>query len=240
MPTLQEIRSHTFFQCEENLRLYGLYESVHRRYSKAITEFNRKTSSDYLTYPYFAVVSEMYHHASNRVMIVGQEPYTWGGEFGNGGEFNPLVSTNELCNLYDLFVNESSKSGAYWNYCSHLHDISHRGTAFFYFNSVLIGRCGGNGFVDNDIIQPTILSEVIDIVQPSFILFLCGYKYDHIIRRNITREITFQQIDTDFSEKVIAKISGLHVPAIRTYHPGYLYRREDIRRALEQIIFPFL
>ena len=242
MMNLNDIDQNNFYSCSMNNRLIDLYSIVDNAFGPIFAEFNAATGNDCsLTNPFYAVVSESYSNAKNKVVILGQETNTWGGEFEQGGEYQPssTLPIVRLCRLYDLYVNHNNQDfGQYWNYCKRLMSLANKDTGFFFFNTALVGLCGKTGCVKE--IQPHILSEVFDIVQPNLIIFLCGPNYDDLIRSHFHNLIDFLPARKEYSSRQFSKIIGLCAPAFRCYHPGFLYRHSSVRASFEGIIRPLL
>lgn len=223
-----------------NDELIELYTKVDHEYGPLLEEFNsRPEDSECFTNPFYAVVSEAFVKARNRIIILGQETNTWGGEFGDDGAYHRSNTVNDLCKLYDLYINHRNQSsGQYWNYCHYLEETASKNAGFFFFNTAFVGKCGRTGYIEK--LQPKILSEVFEIVRPNLAIFLCGPNYDSLIKSNFGDSTCFTQATYCFTTRQFARIEGVGIPAYRCYHPGYLYRATSLREAFEKVIFPMI
>ncbi len=227
---LSQILQHRFYSCTINDKLIELYEKTDFEFGPLFEELNsRSDATEYFTNPFYAVVSEAYIKARNRIIILGQETNTWGGEFGDDGAYHRSNTVNNLCKLYDLYINHRNQSsGQYWSYCHYLEENASNNSEFFYFNTAFVGKCGETGYIDK--LQPYVLFEVFKIVRPNLAIFLCGPNYDSLIKENLRDSTYFTQASDCFTTKQFAKIEGVGIPAYRCYHPGYLYRTTSFKR----------
>lgn len=132
MIELMTICQHQVDDNPMNRQLRALYADMLTPLSDIITEYNCKNESC-ISNPYLLAASQDYYAAKRRVMIFGQETYTWGGEFGNDGAFSPDTSVEELMKLYDLFANNTGYNSPFWNYCKALKSVdSKQGVGFIY------------------------------------------------------------------------------------------------------------
>lgn len=244
MINLTTIRRHNIDDNLMNRQLRTLYNDMFPSLSGIISQYNRANESR-ISNPYLLSASKEYYVAERRVMIFGQETYTWGGEFGNEGVFNPDASVTELMNLYDLFAYTASDTynSPFWNYCKSLKSAADgRRIAFIYNNLMKLGLVGQAGY--NPDISPKfnpLLAE-IEILKPDILIFLSGPKYDFRIRTQLDNFLE-EQVLPQYKTQEFAKLrfsDTIFPDAYRTYHPGYLCRWPDYYAAVHNAIIHYI
>jgi len=158
-------------------------------------------------------------------MIFGQETNCW---------FEPCDTIERLLKGYDDFFNSGecySYSGHFWNGVNRfISTISNRfpvlKVSYIWNNIVKIGKSEGKGMppdyiykIERDFFP--VIEDEIRILKPDFMLFLTGPNYDKIIRDNFGK-LDFEPI-IPYSARQIAKLNIGNIPAIRTYHPHFLW-----------------
>ncbi len=242
MIELKTISQHQVDDNPMNRQLQALYANILTALSDIITEYNCKNKSC-ISNPYLLATSHDYYTAKRRVMIFGQETYTWGGEFGNGGAFNPDISVEVLMKLYDLFAYNMGYNSPFWNYCKALKSVGSKlGVSFIYNNLMKLGLVGTAGY--NSDIAPKfnpLLAE-IEILKPDLLIFLSGPRYDFRIRTQIG-DFSMLQILEQYPIREFAKLkfaNGTLPEAYRTYHPGYLRRRPDYFAEIQKTLIRYI
>lgn len=200
---------------------------------------HNSTCNDKIANPYLMTVSDRYLNAKIKIMILGQETKGWGGEFGNVGAYCPNNSILMLQQLYDLFVNNSHKTGYFWNFCNTL-QRNHPEVGFIYNNVGKFGFCDAGGHPSDYHLRPRVLSEEILITHPDAVIFLSGPNYDEEINDNWGSNLQFGPYCPNLPIRKIAKINGITIPAIRTYHPHYLCRQKLIAKLIQTEIDSFI
>lgn len=230
MIDLQRIQSHQIDDNEMNRQLADLYSTIPSLVGSSIDDFNANSSDREITNPYLLAVSRHYYEATKRVMVIGQETLTWLGEV----EYGVYMAENIpklLPALYDVLVNEDYgfANRPWWNLYQWLIGIS-TNVGFIANDVAKFGYVEEKGFHrEINKLVLSLLREEIRICKPDLLLFLSGPNYDQHINDRLPIKCKIPCLD-GISERQFCKIEfedpTLPV-AFRTYHPGYLYRKES-------------
>ena len=219
-------------------------------YDDYLTELNRITSiinyrknRDIATNPLLLKYNNSYENAQNKIMLFGQETNFWYKEL-NEGIYTGIKS--DLLNLYNEFFWEDGcyeygrRYGGMWRGVEAFFDIldSNKSINYQYIwnNLIKIGKTGkGRPDFYNEIkdINRNIIKQEVDILKPNLVIFFSGPNYDDIITDvfgNIEDKTIF-----GYTSHQIRVFSVNSIPAIRTYHPGYLLR-QDYQKFYKDII----
>ncbi len=166
---------------------------------------------------------DSFEFADIRVMIFGQETNDWEGLF-----YNDL---NKISSVYSEFYqgNRFAHRGHFKNHFNRFvalfeNKFPDKKIGFFWNNVIKVGKSHDKGLPPKyilDIVNKefSVLSEEINIIKPSLILFFSGPDYDqHIIEQipNLEKD----EIE-GFSFKKLASFNIKNVDyAFRTYHPN--------------------
>ncbi|WP_105199545.1 uracil-DNA glycosylase family protein [Pseudoalteromonas sp. T1lg10] len=196
--------------------------------------FTKQISCDSPTNLLCLKASENYIKADIKVMIFGQETNDWECQFPHIGGLPHLL------NVYDNFFNNGkcfSYGGQFWNGFSKIQSrlrdefsTESKSVGFIWNNVIKIGRCGEAGapskaVLDWQKITQNLIRKELERYKPDIVIFLSGPNYDKHIA-NIFNDVSFSKVSKR-SDRQLAKVSSPQLPikTIRTYHPGYLWRR---------------
>lgn len=235
--TTDMILCHSIDANEMNGRLKVLYDSVllsHR--DTWWQQYEAQTDPDngcYPSNPYFLAVQNSYCKAERRVMLIGQETYTWGGEFGDCGAFHPERSTEELMKLYDICTKQERIDTLLWRFGRAIGTASN--SLVLFNNLVKIGLCGKPGFIPS--IQPRILQQEVSITKPDVLIFTTGPRPQYMaeLEKNgfsPTRRKPLVTVDGYCYAEIW---EGLCKPAIWCDHPSYLNRQGVFNTVVDAI-----
>ncbi|WP_210516109.1 hypothetical protein [Hymenobacter terricola] len=172
-----------------------------------------------------------YEQADIKLMIFGQETNRWYESFH--GDMDAIIG------YYDEFFNEGqylSYHGHFWNGVLRFFELlksKYPGKSIYlvWNNIAKIGKDEGIGFPPDDIHEVerehfSVIQEEIAILKPTLALFLTGPRYDSVIEE-IFGQTSFNQVNDNFSSRQLASLSLPNIViALRTYHPGYLWRND--------------
>ena len=185
-----------------------------------------------------------YTDADLKVMVFGQETNRWVGttdDFGTPPNpvFSAEISVEAVMGIYEDFYASHYEAGRFKyngrrygtfhygvNRFSELLNVHRPGVRVSYLwnNIVKLGKSQGAGFCGNEIYEVdlkhiSVIRQEIELLQPDVLLFLTG-SYDGRIRDKLG-EMDVVAL-SDFTESEVARIrlSGIDVPAYRTYHPS--------------------
>lgn len=195
--------------------------------------FAEQLSSDDPTNLLCLRASEEFINADVKVMIFGQETNDWECEFPHPDGVPHLLS------VYDEFFNNGkcfSYGGQFWNGFSKIQSrlrdefsAESKSVGFIWNNVIKIGRCGEAGAPTKKVLEwqkstLELTRKEIDLYQPDIVIFLSGPNYDGHIS-SIFDDAVFSSLG-ERSERQLARVSSQRLPAkaLRTYHPGYLWR----------------
>jgi hypothetical protein len=171
-----------------NEQLLELYNKKMPLLKKSLDEYNENTK-DKATNPLLIKVSEKWEDSEVKIMIIGQETYTWCGECGNEGIFSANIK--ESLNIYNrFFLNNYGYTSPFWNEFRRLSKSikTNKKVDFSWNNVIKIGRIGAGNIPNiNDIIYKdfNILIEEIKITKPNIVIFFTGPSYNNHIKRFI-------------------------------------------------------
>lgn len=223
-----------------NDQLLELYNKKMPLLKKSLDEYNENTK-DKATNPLLIKVSEKWEDSDVKIMIIGQETYTWCGECGNEGIFSANIK--ESLNIYNrFFLNNYGYTSPFWNEFRRLSKSikTNKKVDFSWNNVIKIGRIGAGNIPNiNDIIYKdfNILIEEIKITKPNILIFFTGPSYNNHIKRfigsfNVTPKENFKVNELSYLE-----FNNLEFDlCLRTYHPNYLYRSGKRERIINEII----
>lgn len=180
---------------------------------------------------------EDYSSADIRLMIFGQETNGW---------YEMDDSIEGILKGYDDFFNIDycySYGGQFWNGISRFITMiskkyPDKKIRYVWNDIVKIGKSEGKGLPPDYIYNVerelfSVIKDEIKIIKPNFLIFFTGPYYDNKIVDNFGK-VDFEAIQP-FNVRQVAKTKIGNVPAIRTYHPNYLWRN-DINSYFDSII----
>ena len=145
-----------------NEQLLELYNKKMPLLKKSLDEYNENTK-DKATNPLLIKVSEKWEDSEVKIMIIGQETYTWCGECGNEGIFSANIK--ESLNIYNrFFLNNYGYTSPFWNEFRRLSKSikTNKKVDFSWNNVIKIGRIGAGNIPNiNDIIYKDFNAECI-------------------------------------------------------------------------------
>ena len=239
MIQLNRLQSHKLRSSKMGDKLIGFYESIWQEDLTTIANDTIRNIKYSITNPYLLFPSAEYEYAAIRVMIFGQETFTWGGEFQ---QYGITPSVTGLLSLFDLFVNEDWGSNTpFWRFVSwireYLRDERCNNIALIPNNLVKVGRNGQTGF-DRDVFVASqrlnLINREIDILHPDIIISLSGPSYDNVIK-DIFGDYREEIIDLDIRLSSL-HIDNLSIPFYRLYHPKYLNISGNTERAKREVL----
>ena len=218
----------------ENEELKKLYEVIDDEIYHIIKPINEKLDNPQrATNPLYLSIPKEYFKADIKLMVFGQETNGWNEEYED--------DVDSLLDLYrDFFESKDCyKYGKqFWNGTKILlnritENLNPKKTEYIWNNIVKMGKIE-KGFPSefySSLIKPY-LNEIIEkevaILKPNFIIFLCGPNYDRIINDVFHNPV--RKSIKNFSERELCEIVIPNVQfSCRTYHPGFLYRNNQIR-----------
>ena len=228
---------------EMNKQLLELYSGIHPILSDAVGKWNDDASHGIrISNPWLLHVSDKYANAAKRVMLIGQEPWGW------KGQYSKEKSAEWLMEKYRVFIDHQTTKGEYrpspiwnlyrniieWGRESNTHVISNNIGKLCYVKKNKDGKwkAGTHGFHEtvNRLMIPIFRKE-IEICQPDIIIFVCGKDYEHKYIREWLGDYEAVGVEGISKEK-LAELrfndSSLHLPkVIRTYHPRYLQMNKN-------------
>ena len=231
MPNINTLIEHKIASNIINSKLKELYYNIPEENYAAIEEYNSFSSEHILTNPLLLAASDEYANADKKVMIIGQETYTWLKEVKNGAfsrENNPPI----LQSLFDMFCNNPNRkyNSAFWTFINECQKIAKQNNSGIITNNIAkVGYVGERG---NDLnvscLWGKILLEEIKICDPNMLLFVSGPLYDKMIN-NIFGNYKASRCIDGVTTRKLAKLEfedgvlkGRSV--YRTYHPAFLQK----------------
>lgn len=180
---------------------------------------------------------EDYSSADIRLMIFGQETNGW---------YEKDNSIEGILKGYDDFFNTDhcySYGGQFWNGIGRFITMlskkyPDKKIRYIWNDIVKIGKSEGKGLPPDYILNverslfPVIRDE-IKIIKPNVLIFFTGPNYDNKIEDNFGK-VAFEAIQP-YNVRQVAKAKVENIPAIRTYHPNYLWRK-SITNYLDSVI----
>ena len=178
--------------------------------------------------------SKEYIDADIKVMIFGQETNDWEGKFLHTG------GVHHLQNVYDGFFNGGAcykYGGQFWNGFKKLKESltreyknENKSIEFLWNNIIKIGKSGEKGSPTEDVLEWS--KQTFDLVRmevehykPDVIVFFTGPTYNKFIKIAFPDAIFEKCSGKDSREIAFVKSKYLPQKSIRTYHPGYLFRK---------------
>lgn len=223
-----------------NDKLIKLYQSKMPFLKKSLSKYNEQ-NNDKATNPLLIKVSEKWETSDVKIMIIGQETYTWCIECGEDGVFSGNIDMS--INVYNKFFYESfGYTSPFWNEFRRISkSISTAKSVDFSWNNVIkIGRIGaGNIPKINDIIfnDFNVLIEEIKIIKPNILIFFTGPRYNHHIKRFVGNFNVKTKENFKINELSFLEFDELEFDlCLRTYHPNYLYRSGKREKIINEII----
>jgi hypothetical protein len=216
-----------------NDKLRELYASKWEDIRETLLEIYNDDPAPEPTNPLLLYVDkeEEWLNADLRVMVFGQNTNSW----EKLGE--PI---DHLLNVYNGFFNEGecwSYGGSFWNGFARFKSIldakyPDKQIHYLWNNIVKIGLDGSSDYPTENIRKAEhdffhVIPNEVNILQPDMLLFLTGPgpNYEDAIRRNFG-EISYTAIPP-YTERHVARLAIEQVRlAFRTYHPGYLWRKD--------------
>ena len=201
--------------------------------------------------PFLLDVNDEYINSEKKVMIIGQETYTWYGLYKDFlNEDDGIKRTQDIYRNF-MLDNKSNYNSPFWNFFNKLEENSN---ASFICNNVYkletieylehpnkLGKKVGFSVLSKNkvykhliekvkVFQKDILIKEIEILKPDVVIFLTGHPYDSLFMDKQFNNIeTFYQ---DINEATLLKIDQwkfgrfkneyLPYNTYRTYHPNYL------------------
>lgn len=224
---LKRIKLHTVPDNEINTRLKELYSKIPGMVGDTIDEYNLDPNSKHrITNPFLLVASVHYFNAPKKIMVIGQETFTWFGEINQGAYLKDNIP-ELLPSLYDLFINiDKGYNSPIWKLYREFMDLQPE-YGFIANNVAKFGYVEETGFHRQlNLSTKQLLREEIAICKPDLLLFMCGPKYDEHIKDRLPVE-NMSSCVTCLSPRKICKIEFSDKtlpPALRTYHPAFLQR----------------
>lgn len=222
---------------EELKKLYEEYWPEYQTYIRYSEAANNAA------FPFLIKCPDSYEMAGKRIMFCGQETQGWYTK----GYDNPDVDYHDLRGCYNAFVNginyeivnkEQGKNSPYWNFQKRIRNAFPK-VAFIRNNIVKIGKRSAPGCDDkvNELTLkyfPVIVKE-IEILEPDFIIFFTGPKYDSRIEKALG-PFSKEHIDERFEcwDRLGFEDSSLP-SAIRLNHPGWLVRNHLYNTMVEAV-----
>lgn len=184
---------------------------------------------------------ETYKAADLKVMIFGQEPWSWGHELGNADD--PL----ELIGLYERFFQDEQfydgyEKSAFWQafrfFKENLEAEHPLKNIYFSYNNInKIGKGDGKTGVNQDVRKIErdlfpVVKEEVGLFDPDIIIFLTGPSRDADIKYHFGN-VDFLPISDNIAIRALAKlqIPTLSAKCVRLYHPGARGRFHAIKAA---------
>lgn len=141
-----------------------------------------KTFNNKLTCPYLLKVPDSYTKSSVKVMIMGEDNYSWGCEFDKRN-----LSVEKLMCLYDKFVNkEWGDDSLFWQFYSAIRENTQYNDVSVIANNIIKIGVEGKGY-DKDVYTSSIkdfniLKDELDVLKPDIVIFTSiNKRYNHII-----------------------------------------------------------
>lgn len=213
--------------------------------------------------PFLLKVSESYEDAKQKVMIVGQETFTWYGKYGEFlSQKDPIGYAQSQ---YSQFVESESHNynSPFWNYLNKLFENTNvewiwnnafkMETVEYLSNEKFLGKKVSLSvlskskhykyFIDKiKSLQRDIFIKELEILKPDIVIFFTGNPYDSLFMdwQFDTNDDFYQSIPKAVEMGIDKwKLGRLNSPLLpyqtfRTYHPNYLKRVSKKIMTLEQ------
>lgn len=169
-----------------------------------------------------------YDSADFRLMIFGQETNGW---------YEEDDTIEGVLKGYSDFLKDDycfKYGGHFWNGISRFNSLlsskfPDKNFQVIWNNIVKIGKSDGKGMPPDYIYSVererfSVIRDELSILKPNFILFLTGPYYDWVIEDNFG-QLKFESI-LPYTSRQMSKLEIGGIPAIRTYHPNYLWRND--------------
>ena len=221
---MERIHAHSIDSNTMNTQLKDLYGSVLSSYGKNWRDHYDmqpdEEHGDFPTNPYFITVQDAYCNAVRRIMVIGQETLSWGGEFGLDGGFSLERKVDELMSLYDICIKDERLNTTFWQFGRAIAEAS--GSQVLFNNIAKVGWCGKPSFLPS--LQPRILQKEIEITKPDLLVLTTGpyEQYMQELKQNGICPSGREPL-VSIDGKAYAEIwEGVSVPTIWCYHPKQL------------------
>jgi hypothetical protein len=203
--------------------------------------------------PFLLKVSESYESAKQKVMIVGQETYTWNGKYGAFLSCGSPVEYGQ--GVYSNFLRKESENynSPFWNYINRLFEDN---DSSWIWNNVFkletVEYLSDEKYLDKEVslsvlsknknyrhlidkiklLQKDIFLKELEILKPDVVIFFTGNPYDSLFMdwQFDTQNDFYQDIpealEMGIDKWKFGRLSSslLPVKTFRTYHPNYLRR----------------
>jgi len=217
-------------------------------------------NGDVPTSPLLLDVPEAYFSAKVKVMYFGQETNGWAEEYWDDWHRDANI-TNEcsiLRGAYRKFYGDGiygdgkcrNLHSPFWNGAKQLevalrdHYRARRQTVRCLWNNIVkVGLSGRKGRPSAEILEWQspffdVIRLEVSLLAPDIVVFFTGPKYDEFIRR-VFPDARFEAA-RGRTERQLARVTAAGLPraAVRTYHPGYLWRqgRQGFEEYLKEIL----
>lgn len=214
-----------------NNQLLELYESKYPELTKLLSAANENIEhrEEKATNPLLLQIDEKYANADFKVMIFGKETNNWEKEF-SGKKIDPTHEDGTLYEVYnDFFLNRDyiKHGGQFLNFIEQLKQNLDDKVGMVWNNVLKIGKYGTGepctSLIEIQYDHFNVINDEIKILQPDLLIFLSCHGYDKYIERSLGA-LNKSPIE-GFEKHQLCKFKlANNIPAIRTYHPGYLYR----------------
>jgi hypothetical protein len=235
-----------------NILLENLYKSKWDMISNKLGIWQEDTikedgpddNSNKATHPFLIKTDKNYESADFKIMIFGKEPNVWGNEF-NEGIFEEGVDIDSVISIYDKVYLQNlyeKDSRPFWNFVKGLKNIQFEKKVGYICNNVLkIGKSKSGppqqGLINYTLDFFNVIPQEIEILKPKVLLFLSGHTYDEHIKKSVGNFAVVPIEGFTTNELCILKFDDINVDlAIRTYHPGYLQRKQELKKTITETI----
>lgn len=237
----------------EDLR--KVYYNYDQTYFPEIKKYNesQKNDDDKLVCPLMLADLPEYQNAKIKAMIFGQEARRWQNKSSDLNFYEDSVDEiDDFFNLYSgymqafheyKFRNGTPFNSEYVRIEEKLAELSGNQTGVLWNNLIKLTALKMNTGISLYNKVPAVkassklIKSELEYFKPNIILFYSGPDYDFIIKdKEIFPVESFEVVD-GFSERELCKVNikGVNL-ALRTYHPGFLSRNQDLKkRALGKI-----
>lgn len=234
---LLQIKSHKLDDNEMNTDLYQLYtDTVKEHGPRWWAHYQRQADPEYGDYPanpYLLSAPDYYLNSDKRIMFVGQETNSWGGEFGDCGAYHPERGVTELMSLYDICLKKKAISTLLWRFGRRIE--SQIGIPFIFNNIAKVGWCGKKGF--SALLQPHILSQEISILKPDILILATGptAAYMNELAANGIIPSTRLPLLSCNGYHYVEEWNGVGIRTVWCCHPNYLQRKSVMDNSVKAI-----
>lgn len=219
-------------------QLRELYYSFLPQLKNLVEHIGDEDTADYEGPLLMHCWDDEYNNSEYKILFIGQETNGW-----NGFDRPKIQSDiDNILNLYITFEMGVNYNSVFWQHVNYINNVLNPGKKlnFLWSNVLKFGRSGKGRpdeiVTDAEMLYFNVLRNEIEIVKPDVVIFFSGPNYDYDLGLRI-EDISFQQVDTNFEIRQLAKVQSKYLPAksYRTYHPNYL-RKSGNEGILEIII----